>query len=92
MSLSERNALPSIGPRFYRDEPEGPVMFIFVIDGGNVVGPRPATKMDSVNHHLAWAEFTREIAPLVPVEEPNRAIYSGVEDPASRPRRARRTD
>lgn len=53
--VPERNALPVKGPRFFRQA--GEVMFEFVIDAGNIVGPRPAIKTDSEKHPLAWSEF-----------------------------------
>lgn len=43
------------GPRFYRED--GVVMFIFGIDPSNVLGPRPATKVDQADHAGAWQEF-----------------------------------
>lgn len=54
---SERNAMPVKGARFWRED--GEVVFEFVIDAGNVIGPRPASKSDSEKHPEAWLAFTR---------------------------------
>lgn len=56
--LAERNLLPTIGPRFFRGE-SGEVMFEFVIDTANIVGPRPAKDSDREAHALAWREFAK---------------------------------
>jgi hypothetical protein len=53
---TERNALPQVGATFSRED--GTVMFTFVIDPGNVLGPRPATRADQQAHAGAWAAFT----------------------------------
>lgn len=55
MTALERTALPVPGPRFERID--GDLMFKFVIDGGSVIGPRPATKSDQENHLGAWRDF-----------------------------------
>lgn len=52
---TERNMLPDVGPVFFREN--GEVMFRFVIDSGNVVGPRPATRRDQDQHPAAWSAF-----------------------------------
>lgn len=57
MSL-ERNAMPTPGPQFFRAD-DGTAMFQFVIDGGNIIGPRPATKADQEKHQGTWAYFLR---------------------------------
>lgn len=59
----ERNAHFTRGPRFFRDG--GGLMFEFIIDASNVVGPRPATEGDKRNHPEAWDAFAAEY-PLVP--------------------------
>lgn len=59
---TERNAHFTRGPRFFRG-PEA-VMFEFVIDAGNVIGPRPATKADQAKHPAAWREFEIDIPPI----------------------------
>lgn len=65
-AMTERNAHYTKGPRFFRED--GVVMFEFVIDAGNVLGPRPANKSDSLKHDEAWAAFvTSDVA--APVEE-----------------------
>jgi hypothetical protein len=54
---TERNMLPTVGPGFLRG-PDGAVWFQYVIDPGNVIGPRPATRRDQESHAGAWAAFT----------------------------------
>jgi hypothetical protein len=54
-TLTERNAHFTRGPRFSRVGDV--VMFEFVIDAGNVIGPRPATDADKAKHEGAWREF-----------------------------------
>lgn len=56
-ALVERNAHFTRGPRFFRES--GVVMFEFVIDAGNVLGPRPATEADYEKHGEAAAAFKR---------------------------------
>lgn len=51
----ERDARPSIGPQFL--EIDGVTMFRFVIDSGNIIGPRKATKADKAEHDGAWRQF-----------------------------------
>lgn len=51
----ERNAHFTRGPRFFCDGDV--VQFEFVIDAGNVIGPRPATNADKTKHAEAWGEF-----------------------------------
>lgn len=53
---TERNMLPTVGPAFFV-EGDGPVQFQFIIDPGNVVGPRPATRADQQKHPEAWSAF-----------------------------------
>ncbi len=53
---TERNALPKVGATFYRDD-EGQLMFQFVVDPSNIIGPRPATRADQEKHAGAWAAF-----------------------------------
>lgn len=64
----QRNAMPAKGPRFFRED--GEVMFEFVIDAGNIIGPRLANKADSGNHPLAWSEFAAADAPISPDPAP----------------------
>jgi hypothetical protein len=54
--MSERVAYTTPGPAFLRDE-DGTVLFRFVNDARNVIGPRPATTRDQENHPGAWSEF-----------------------------------
>lgn len=55
MTSLERTAIPVPGPKFERID--GEVMFKFVIDGGSVIGPRPATAKDQAEHVGAWHSF-----------------------------------
>lgn len=43
------------GPQFERVDDE--VLFRYVVDPSNVIGPRAATEKDRVDHPGAWAEF-----------------------------------
>lgn len=62
----ERNALPTVAAAFWREN--GEVMFQFVIDPGNIVGPRLANKADSENHPEAWFAFTSGDEPEAVIE------------------------
>lgn len=53
---TERNMIPGVGPAFFRGD-DGTVCFRFVIDTGNVIGPRPATRADQEKHAAAWSAF-----------------------------------
>lgn len=55
---AERDMLPVVGARFLQGE-DG-VLFRFVIDTSNVIGPRPATRADQAKHPDAWAAFVAE--------------------------------
>lgn len=46
------------GPRFFMEN--GTIMFEFVIDHGNVIGPRPATQADYDKHKAAVDDFMEE--------------------------------
>jgi hypothetical protein len=52
---TERDMLPKVGPAFFRYGEV--VLFQFVIDTGNIFGPRPATRADQLNHPVAWSAF-----------------------------------
>jgi len=52
---TERDMLPKVGASFFRED--GKVLFRFVIDSGNVMGPRPATRDDQKKHPDAWTAF-----------------------------------
>ncbi len=67
-TLRERNIMPKVGPRFFRDGDA--VMFEFVVDPNNIIGPRPATKADSEKHREAFSEFAAADAPPVKVQSP----------------------
>lgn len=64
MTALERTTMAVPGPKFERID--GEVTFKFVIDGGSVIGPRPATKKDQENHVGAWQAFCRaeDVSPL----------------------------
>jgi len=54
-ALTERDMLPSVGAAFFLEEEA--VLFRFVIDQGNIIGPRRATRGDQERHAGAWAAF-----------------------------------
>lgn len=68
MSEIERNIMPKVGARFFRDSDE--VMFEFVVDPNNIIGPRPATAGDRSAHAEAYRAFSSidmdEAAAFVP--------------------------
>lgn len=74
MALSERDAHPARGAKFWRGD-DGSVLFQFVIDGGNIIGPRPATLADSQKHGDAWSEFVRS-GEYVPAPEASEEVAS----------------
>lgn len=74
-STMERAAHYTFGPRFFT-EGDG-VMFEFVIDSGNKVGPRPATDADKEKHAAAWAEFNGVEAPAAPEPAPPAVARRG---------------
>lgn len=76
MTSLERTAIPVPGPKFERID--GEVMFQFVIDGGSIIGPRPATKADRENHVEAWRIFNLAEAPAVEAKAPG---FEKPEDP-----------
>lgn len=55
-ALAERNVLPQVGPVFFRGD-DGQVLFQFVIDTANIIGPRPATRADQERHAQAWGDL-----------------------------------
>lgn len=57
-AVTERAAVVEKGPRFWREGDA--VMFQFVIDGGNIIGPRPAVKADSEKHREAFDVFLHD--------------------------------
>lgn len=81
----ERNAHFTRGPRFFREGDR--LMFEFVIDATNTLGPRPANDGDKRTHSEAWREFERLDVP--PPPEPDIAVVEyGPGQPA--PKRAYR--
>lgn len=64
MNSLERDCLPVPGPKFERID--GELFFKFVIDGGSIIGPRPATKKDQETHVEAWRIFCQveAVSPL----------------------------
>lgn len=78
-----RDVMPVRGARFYRDA-EGTVIFTFVIDTGNVVGPRKATEADSLKHPLAWSAFvTSDTPPEVVEVVPDARDYEPAAEPVT---------
>jgi hypothetical protein len=65
----ERDARPSVGPSFL--EIDGEVKFQYVIDSGNIIGPRKATDADKAEHGDAWRWFSegRLPQPIRPVSD-----------------------
>lgn len=53
---TERDMLPKVGATFFRDD-EGDLLFQFVVDSSNIIGPRPATRADQDKHPAAWNSF-----------------------------------
>lgn len=59
MHPHERDVLPKIGPHFLLGS-DGAVLFKFVVDVNNILGPRVASDADKATHPEAWARFERE--------------------------------
>ena len=59
----ERNIMPKVGPRFFREDDA--VMFEFVVDPNNIIGPRRALSTDSAKHQQAWSAFVAGDEPEV---------------------------
>lgn len=64
MSALERDIMAASGPSFFRGD-DGRAYFTFVIDSGNIIGPRPATDADKAKHAAAWGgyEAATQVAP-----------------------------
>lgn len=69
----ERNAHFTRGPRFFREGEA--VLFEFVIDATNVLGPRPANDGDRRIHAEAWREFSRGEALAVLAAPNDDAVF-----------------
>jgi hypothetical protein len=56
--------LPKVGATFSRVD--GEVVFTFIIDSANVIGPKPATRDLQKAHPAAWAAFcqTEDVSAL----------------------------
>lgn len=80
----ERDARPSIGPQFL--EIDGVTMFRYVIDSGNIIGPRKATKADRAEHQGAWEAFNEGRLPQL--DHDNNGQPGGAKAPEA-PRRGR---
>ena len=80
----ERDARPSVGPQFL--EIDGVTMFRFVIDSGNIIGPRLAKKADRVEHEGAWEAFNEGRLPQL--DHDNNGQPGGAKAPEA-PRRGR---
>lgn len=63
-STTERAAHYTFGARFFKDGDD--LMYEFVIDSGNVIGPRPATDADKEKYPREWAEFNGDPLPAEP--------------------------
>lgn len=80
--LTERNMLPQRGASFFRD-PDGQVLFQFVVDTSNVIGPRKATKADTEKHTEAWSRFAYDETPKpIPTRVVSRAEYDEAVSPS----------
>jgi len=85
MTALERNVIPSRGARFFREN--GEILFEFVIDPTNIIGPRKAKERDSIDHAEAWGLFLKTVADEPPIEpvcvetEPKPEPFNGA-DPA----------
>jgi hypothetical protein len=67
LARAERDVLPARGASFLLGD-GGQVLFQFVIDTANVIGPRPATDADKATHSGEWTRFLLENPPP-PLEE-----------------------
>jgi hypothetical protein len=81
----ERDARPSIGPQFL--EVDGVTMFRYVIDSGNIIGPRKATKADKAEHEGAWRQFNEGRLPQL--DHDKDGVAGGVAPEPEAPRRGR---
>lgn len=61
------------GPSFFEGENGGP-MFTFVIDSGNIIGPRPVTASDKVRYTDLWLAYERAHEAPVEAQPPEPAI------------------
>jgi hypothetical protein len=74
MDALDRNITVPRGPKFFRGD-DGEVMFQFVLDPTNSIGPRPATARDRSEHAEAYRLFASAEngeAQAVAPESPNR--------------------
>lgn len=78
MTAIERNVIPSRGARFFREG--GEILFEFVIDPTNIIGPRKAKERDSVDHAEAWGLFLQSVA-----DEPQDDAKAAPEAPEALP-------
>lgn len=76
-ATTERNMLPSVGPVFFREGDD--VLFQFVIDPGNIVGPRLARAQDVRAHGEAFQAFCSEHGPCSEAE----MLAMGFQQPVS---------
>jgi hypothetical protein len=71
---AERDVLPARGASFLLED--GVLMFKFVIDTANTIGPRPAKPADAERYPAEWAAFKSaapeliEPGPAPPAEDP----------------------
>ncbi len=89
MTTLERSARPTVGPSFF--EEDGVAMFQFVLDGGNIVGPRKATRLDKEQYVGEWESFNKGRLPQLDRDGdgfpggslPHNESQSGGTDPVS---------
>lgn len=77
MHPHERDVLPKIGPHFLLGS-DGAVLFKFVVDVNNILGPRVASDADKATHPEAWARFERENPPESVKYDANASFVSGL--------------
>ena len=91
--MLERDAMPDKGGHFWMEG--GEILFRFVIDSGNVIGPRKATKADAERHPDIWQAFVAqgglspaiadEDAPALPKPKRSRKAQEADEAAAEEP-------
>lgn len=76
---AERDVLPARGASFFLED--GVLMFKFVIDTANVIGPRPAKPADAESYPAEWAAFKSATPDPAPIE-PEPPVLPAAADPA----------
>lgn len=83
MDPLERDITVARGPRFFRDGDA--LMFEFVIDPTNRIGPRPATARDRADHAEAYRLFSSaDMAAAAEAAPESPAVLPQVEETAGR--------